>query len=52
MNVCWLAGMVVTFLPDHGTMLADLFYFVFLALQFTVPLISIFALLASQQRRP
>ena len=45
LNACLLACFVGSFFPDPGTMLADLFYFVFFALQLAVPVISMFALL-------
>ena len=46
MNMCWLAAMVGTFVPDRGTPLQELFYLVLVVMQFTVPPISIAALLA------
>jgi hypothetical protein len=46
LNVCFLAVVFARFLPDHGTLLNELVWFGLVAMQFTVPVISILALLS------
>ena len=50
MNVCWLAAMMGTFVPEYGTALQELFYIVLTLMQFAVPPISIAALLAKPKQ--